>query len=249
MREEFIMLLTRLVMDGFITMAEARVLVDEFDKIDALPEGWALPLPIDDAIPGDLDEMIARNIDFFIGERNVTVELIQDEQNELVVIIAKQLAAGEITLKRWHEMMLTLLVDYYARMAAAGSQGNVGVEDADDLFSKIEIQLAFLSRFADQIGSGRLSDAQVEERSKLYAGEGRAIYYEQAGKLNNQPGNVEDYVAVDDKNTCGPCEAAEANSPYLPGSGPMPGRVCLGRGYCRCTRVLRYDPQAYLRLT
>jgi hypothetical protein len=250
MREEFIELLTRLVMDGFITLQEAESLIDEFDRGGTLPEGWALPLPLDEAVPDEegLREAMNEALLFFADVLSDAVDEIQDEFMRDVERLADDLRRGAITLKTWHEQMRDLIVDYLARAAQVGAQRAIVGDDEDELLEIFALQLAFLSRFADQAASGRLSDAQIRERAKLYAGEGRALFYEQAGRTAALYGWVEDYIAVDDRNTCGPCARAEAQGPYLPGQGPMPGRVCLGRGYCRCRRALRYDVQAYLRL-
>ncbi len=62
-------------------------------------------------------------------------------------------------------------------------------------------------------------------------------------------GWVVDYISRDDVRTCTNCLEAQRQGPYLPGQGPMPGAVCLGRHRCRCRREYRYDPVMYARLT
>jgi hypothetical protein len=122
---------------------------------------------------------------------------------------------------------------------------------------RIRAQHVYLSRFADEIavrnldGSplSEMSERAVRARLELYEGEARAAFYF-AQEADAEPGTVVYYVALDDAGTCSPCFSADLNSPYLPGDpdSPYPGRVCRGRGRCRCRRELRYNPSAYRRL-
>lgn len=247
MIDELVELLTRLILEGFITEAEALEVLEYALTHNALPEGWALPLEFSAAIPSTLREQLSEALLAFADRpAPPSPDLLQDRFANEMGRWAEQWGAGRITLKAWQEVAIVMLVDYYARQAQEGAQR--AIFDEEDLFAQVETQIAYLSRFADQMATGRLTSAQVVARARLYSGEGRAIYYEQQGLANQQVGWVEDYIAVDDRNTCGPCSAAEANGPYLPGTGPMPGRVCLGRGYCRCLRLGRSDLAAYRRL-
>lgn len=255
MREDLISLLVRLIMDGLFTEEEAGELLDLFDMTGELPEGWQLPLDPDQAIPDDLQARLGEALTAFAGEpfSELSAGAPDDAQDRFitrVVDLADSLKDHMISLTDWHKRMVQAIIDYLAEQAMAGAANNIVGEEEEDLFLKVEVQLAFLARFADTIATGGLSDPQIKERSKLYAGEGRAVYFEQAGRANALYGWVEDYIAVDDRNTCIPCANAEAMGPYLPGEPgtPMPGRICLGRGYCRCVRLLRYDEAAYLRL-
>ena len=93
----------------------------------------------------------------------------------------------------------------------------------------------------------------LAERAAQYGGIGRAIYfmsYEALGLPRqgdgSAPGVVIRYVAIDDAGTCSPCHNAQGY--YLPGQGPYPGQICLGRHHCRCRRETLYDPAMYFSL-
>ena len=94
-----------------------------------------------------------------------------------------------------------------------------------------------------------LSEAYIANRADQYAGEGWAAWFEASEReLTGQDGFVVDYIARDDGATCSPCRFAMQDGPYLPGTGPYPGQVCLGAGNCRCERRPRFAPEEWARL-
>jgi hypothetical protein len=250
LREEFIALLVRLVMDGVISEEQAGELLDEFDETGSLPDGWDLPLPLALAILDLEQEIINERIAPLARQGELALDRLQDVFIAEANSLALQYGRGFQTLKEWHRQFRDELISYLSTMAVAGAGHNLEGDDAEPVFELILVQLAFLSRFADRVATGELSTEQIAARAKLYAGEGRRIFYEQQEQIEvGARGMVVDYIAVDDRATCRPCRLAEAAGPYLPGEGPFPGNVCLGRGYCRCRRVIREDMQAYLALT
>jgi len=250
-RERLIQLLVTLVLDGVITEEVAEQILDAYDKDGTLPLGWVLPLPLDEAIPLNLVDLVNEAVQDFFTTLRVSPDAAEDDFIRIVTNLAEQLGRGTITLSQWHSEMVNELIIYLAEQAQTGAQRVMTEDELDGLYNATLFQLLYLTRFADMIATGRQSSAQVESRSILYAGEGRAQWYEKNGATNAMFGWVVDYIAVDDKNTCGPCANAEANGPYLPNdaSAPLPGRICRGRGYCRCVRLLRYDPEVYTRLS
>jgi hypothetical protein len=243
-RELLFQLLTYLIMDGLMTEAEAIEIIKEYDRTGELPEGWQLPLALSEAIPANLREIVEEALASYA--RTLTPDPDKAQDDFMATVAALKFSSLSI----WHGEMRDILIDYLAEQAQTGAQRILDDDEVGILTGNIAVQLAFLARFADAIASGRQADSGVEARSVLYAGEGRALWYQQNGQTNALYGWVVDYIAIDDKRTCGPCSAAEARSPYLPDdpNAPMPGRICRGRGYCRCTRQLRYDPPTYLRL-
>lgn len=114
----------------------------------------------------------------------------------------------------------------------------------------LAIAFAALSVAVRALQGKPLSEAAIAQRAAQYGGVGRAAFYTgMEGSATTQRGYVARYVARDDDRTCVRCLDAEARGPYLPGDGPKPGDVCLGRHRCRCTRELVYDPAAWARLT
>lgn len=94
-----------------------------------------------------------------------------------------------------------------------------------------------------------MSEAQIKQRARMYAGHGRTEYWEARSEEQGE-GMVAHYVSQDDDGTCSRCVAAEQNGPYPAGSGhPVPGSAtCLGRGACRCRLRFSYDPELYEQL-
>lgn len=115
-----------------------------------------------------------------------------------------------------------------------------------ELAPKLDFQISRLIALEEQVRATPLNDrseAAIGARLSLYSGSGRAEWF-RGHEEDTGEGDVVDYVSLDDNSTCYPCLLAEENGPYLPGVGPFPGEVCLGRGRCRCKRVVRHDPRA-----
>lgn len=115
-----------------------------------------------------------------------------------------------------------------------------------ELAPKLDFQISRLIAFEEQVKATPVknrSEAAIGARLSLYSGSGRAEWFRGQEK-DAGDGDVVDYVSLDDNSTCTPCLLAEEQGPYLPGIGPFPGEVCLGRGRCRCKRVSRHDSRA-----
>lgn len=249
--EELIQLLIRLILEGSITEQDANALLDYFLETGQLPQGFQLPLSLQEAIPDDLAALVTNFLTLEVGS-NYTIEVAQPNFENRIDEITRDLISGHISLKSWQEKFKDALIAYLSTAAAAGAQTDItGTPRENPVLEMIRIQLAYLSRFADGYAIGAISAAQALARARMYSGEGRAAFYQQEGLSNALAGWIVDYMALDDRFTCEPCRQAEERGPYLPDdmSAPLPGSVCLGRGYCRCIRALRYDPPTYLRLS
>lgn len=254
-RDELIELLVRLIVDGVMDEDQALGIIQIYDQTGQLPEDWQLPLPFEESLPDDLPAQITeilRSAPLEDGFLAFAIDVAQQNFAATVTALGNQLQAKTITLKVWQRKFRDALIEFLATAAAAGAEKDISAtEDEDQVLGQVQVQLAYLSRFGDTVAINAITAGMIIARSNLYSGEGRAMFFEQKGKTNALWGWVEDYIALDDKYTCAPCRNAEANGPYLPGdpASPQPGRECLGRGYCRCVKFLRYDPQTYLRLS
>lgn len=247
--EELIQMLVRLVMDGILSEAEAETIIDFVRAEGELPVGFQLPLPAEEALPDNLEEIVAGYL--IVSTRNFSIEVAQTEFEQEAAELTRQWLHAEIGLRSWHEKFRDALIKFLAIASAAGADEEIsGTQRADEVLTMIQVQLAYLSRFADSVAVNKVSEGQMMQRSRMYSGAGRASFFRENGRSNAQEGWVVDYVALDDRFTCEPCRQAEAEGPYLPDdpSAPMPGTICLGRGYCRCVRFLRFDEAAWLRL-
>lgn len=250
-RERLIALLVALILDGTITERDAEAIIDAYDLTGELPERWQLPLVLNEAIPANLDQLLQVALNRYVNRITASPDEAQDLFMNEAANLARELVSGAIDVATWHLRMRNLLINYLAYQAQTGAQGEISEDGFADLRENTFLQLVFLTRFADTVASNRLTPPQVVSRSQLYAGEGRAQWFRNNGLTNAQYGWVMDYLSLDDRNTCRPCSEAEARGPYLPGDPnmPLPGRICLGRGYCRCSLNLRYDVAAYVRLS
>jgi hypothetical protein len=124
-----------------------------------------------------------------------------------------------------------------------GGQGNI--TDPIRVRGLLRREIGYLSRFVGEIANGEIphsNEDQIGNRAAMYGGTARGEFYREH-ELNVPPGFVMEYISRDDKRTCDPCYQAEGY--FMPGLGPMPGQVCLGRARCRCQRKRRWLPAIY----
>lgn len=180
-------------------------------------------------------------------------ERLQSQFEKQAAGLARSVANGKISVATWQQRMADAISNHSLRQAALGRGATMSKTEAIRFSNdRIRPQLAFLQRFADEIALGNatgqpLTAAQVANRAALYAGDGRAAWFEENEKREARPGLVAKYRARDGSGTCSNCLAAEGT--YLPGDGIWPGQVCQGRGRCRCTREMVMDAVAYATLT
>lgn len=189
-----------------------------------------------------LDVKIAVQFNFIAQER--ARDLLQDEFDHIVEKLA---AFSERDIDGWLAEFMRIIHGYLVAQAVAAKGRPLLPTELETLRQGVlREQVKFAVDFARELGNMGTNNYEgyVANRSKLYSGAGRALWF-QLSEESAATGWVVDYVAVDDKGTCEPCHAAEREGPYLPTYGPMPGAVCKGRGRCRCTRELRYDFQMW----
>jgi hypothetical protein len=81
----------------------------------------------------------------------------------------------------------------------------------------------------------------IKERTAMYTNAVRALYFQ--GQVARLPGGqIVNWRALDDPNTCKPCAAMESGNPWTVATlaGKVPGAdVCEGLDRCRCTLEFR----------
>lgn len=180
-------------------------------------------------------------------------ERLQTQFQTQTAGLAKSVASGKISVATWQQRMADAISNHSLRQAALGRGATMSKTEAIRFSNdRIRPQLAFLQRFADELALGNatgqpMTAAQIASRAALYAGDGRAAWFQEHERRNARPGYVVRYYARDDDGTCSPCH--QAQGVYLAGDGPQPGDVCRGHGRCRCTRELVLDQMEYQRLT
>jgi hypothetical protein len=251
--------LTRLVNTGRLTAASALELAKRTFPASVLPQSAAGGLasrearsPFVTAYAGNWKGQGALRLNYSQARRAHYRDILQRDFEKQVRGLAKSVAAGKIPVSVWQSRMADAINAHTIRQASIGRGASISkAEVTARLVPRVHTDLVYLQRFADELalkiatGSPWSAD-YIAARAARYAGEGRAAWFEEAERAEARPGYVIRYRARDDGYTCDPCR--KADGVYLPGDGQFPGRVCLGRARCRCTRELVYDPAAYARL-
>lgn len=264
--EELRDVLDRLVREERITRAEATRVLERFRD----NEITAADLPLPAARSGlsiptttSFAEGMLRSAS---NKAGVTVAAIPERQRERFLIslltdfdsfvsdLSFARSAGVQTTREWHRRMRNRVARNILENATLGNGGPLTPQQIEALIPSIREQEAYLQRFAQEIAArqaaGRpMSEAQIVQRARMYNGVAQREFYLHKEGQEQREGLVVDYIPQDDDGTCSPCHDAGRGGPYLPGEGPMPGDVCLGRGKCRCRREVRYDMAAYIELT
>lgn len=181
-------------------------------------------------------------------------DALQKDFEKQSAALAESVASGKLSVGRWQRNMADAVSNHTIRQAALGrGKSHTKAEVQRTLVPKVQADLAYLQRFADEIAlreamGNPMSAKAIAARAGLYAGTGRAEWFAQnESAAAIRPGMVVRYRARDDNGTCRPCRKAEGY--YLPGTGPLPGAICEGRSRCRCTRQLVENQTMYDRLT
>lgn len=269
-RAELVNLLADLVLRLVITEDEARELLAQFDRgewtdlpaplleatapatQDESDNAWLFALGligIGAALQADAARQTRRRIEESnaITARNQLRTAFEEEMRDLA-----QQAAGDGNVAVWQRQMSETVSRYMLAQAQAGRGRPLTGAEIAELSRQIQEQRAYVYRYAAEIAARRANgnpfgEAYLLGRNTQYGGAGWGLWFRGA-EADVEPGWVVDYIARDDSRTCSPCLAAERAGPYLPGQGPYPGEVCLGRGFCRCERRRRYAPDEYRML-
>lgn len=273
-RAELVTILAELILRQVINEDDARALLAQFDR----GEWVDLPLPFEEAVTpvttrdgmsawvvlltslgAAIGAQVAQQVP--TSTRRVLTEAqgrnlrdrLRAEFDAEMRRLAGRVAGGAAT-GTWQADMTNTVRRYMLAQASAGVGRPLTQAEINAIAPRINEQSQYVYRYAADIAARRQTGnpyqvAYLQNRSTQYGGVGWGLYFEgQEGAYSGQDGWVVDYISRDDDRTCSPCLDAERNGPYLPGQGPYPGQVCLGRGYCRCERRLRYDPAAWGRL-
>lgn len=207
----------------------------------------------------DINEVRQRIASFKIADLLRVHEKLQTNFERKNKFLAAGLFAGN-SVATWQDAVWKSLVFLLLAQAVLGARGIPSTLQKARLEAKLRREAEFLRRFALAVSMAMAgvsgprvpsSEGAVSSRSSLYSGVPRGEFYEAleenlSGITDDRIGWVMQYIARDDENTCDPCNAAAGY--YLPGTGPYPGTVCEGRGWCRCRRVPRYLPEIFRKL-
>lgn len=253
-RQEFVRLVAMLVRRGNITAEEGAELIAYYDAQQIDPN--AVPLPIADAVE-EADQRDIIILLTWVAASAGTASLYQRqrardrarlEAEQAVDQLARKLSqSGDINA--WHQGMKAVVENYTRSQAVIGYGQALDpyLSELTTLYTRQSLQFLYLfagAAMARQLLGKPYSSPYYAARSRHYLKRGWEMYFRGAEEaIRGEEGWVIDYIAQDDYRTCGPCSTASYNSPYLPGTGPYPGDVCRGGGYCRCERRRRWSPE------
>jgi len=248
--DAYVALLNQMVERKIITFDESadlynRFVDGEFDEDD---------LPMLPELDEDDDEaaLLLLLAVFGFGARRIVLKERQRRRDllrrQFEMSIAR-LATDNLPIRTWQERMgrnvHRSIVQSWATGVGQERQPNGNLDQV------VAEQLSYVYRFAgdrhalDALGRP-MNNELIASRSMQYYGAAWSAWFVGNESLNTDVGWVSYYLPRDDRGTCQPCSAARGY--YLPGQGPFPGQICRGGGYCRCQRILIYDPTRYQSL-
>lgn len=158
---------------------------------------------------------------------------IQDAQRELEAL-TRALHGGRIDLDEWENAAAGVLKDLHLSASGYARDGalNMGQREYGRVGGALADEYRFLHKFAEDIQSGNVSEAQALARIDQYGKAGQQAYWrEQALAL------PEVWWVLNPGESCGDCVSLAAGSPYKPGElKQVPGSGSTAcRGNCNCT--------------
>lgn len=125
----------------------------------------------------------------------------------------------------------------HLQLFALGKGGWSAVERAEwnTLSGRIREELTFLRQFAGEIGSGKLSEAQIAARADMYANHLQASFYDGLTAGKRQAGMTEERRFLGRAEHCDDC-VGYAGQGWVPiGTLPSPGDGSVCMANCQCT--------------
>lgn len=178
----------------------------------------------------------------FVSQAKVR-ELIQariSKEEKRIERITVSLLNGGLTLPQWEDSMAKRIKELHIQSYLLGRGGVLqydAMRDRQVLNPIIQEQYIFLRRFSEAIKAGDLTEGQIKERARLYAGaawqmkeRGSAIAHSQANYL------FERNVLGGEQHVCTDCEyltfIGVVSIGRISQRKPPGSRICLGN--CRC---------------
>jgi hypothetical protein len=173
----------------------------------------------------------------FLSNDSVFEEMFRhsDATHSTLEALTRSLYSGDISLSQWQIAVASELKDAHLAqsMFAVGGRANMGFAEFGRVGQTLREQYGFLSQFADDIASGKVSLQQALNRIGMYGDGATQSYW--AEYIEASTGLI-DWVLGSEK-SCGKCPIIAAGSPYrketlpsIPCDGSTP---CLTR--CKCT--------------
>jgi hypothetical protein len=158
-------------------------------------------------------------------------------------LLADYVANEMISVADWRLLMRQEIKSEYIRQACLGRGGRAQMTFSDwgVVGSQIKDQYRYLDDFARQIADGKLSEAQISSRSRMYVNAAREAFESMQERMATAAGYDEEVWVVNHAlENCPDCLDFEAMGWQPVGTFPTPGdgsTQCLTN--CGCTKEYR----------
>lgn len=150
--------------------------------------------------------------------------------------LTRQLYAGSLDVAQWQAASASVLKDaHLSASAAARGVSGVGSVEFGRVGGNLGHEFSFLHRFADDIASGKVSEAQALARINQYARSSQQAYWNEYKLMTAR--NEVIWWELHPGESCNGCKSLAAGSPYKSGElHTTPGAGSTEcKGGCNCT--------------
>lgn len=160
----------------------------------------------------------------------------------------------KITVSTWEAAIADAIKrgNYWSFTVGRGGARSFTQRDYQQLQSRVASEYAYLRRFSQEILDGKLTPAQIKNRTAMYADSFHSTFSVARDEAAYQGGSKwERWSAKDDGSTCEDCSGKSARGWQPIGTLGSPGVGVRCRGRCRCSKSysaesMRPDNQSIL---
>ncbi len=183
--------------------------------------------------------------------RNVVNGIVDRTDAGVTDTLADMLADRRLSVNDWHAAMGRAIKNAYVQQAelAAGGRAQMTAVEWGVVGGTVREQYGHLRDFAQEIAQGKLSEAQIRRRARMYVNSSREAYWNIRDRKERERGMTQErWVTMGDDTVCDPCIDAgamdwqEMGTFAQPGSGRVlrsPATYCRGLTNCRCEKEYR----------
>jgi len=172
----------------------------------------------------------------FVPEQSVISEMRRHQTATYSTLngLTRDLYAGRINLAQWEIAVASQLKDAHLAQAifAVGGRANMGAAEFGRVGGTLRDEYRYLSRFANQIASGQISEKQALARIQQYGNATQQSYWREYALASD---GLVNWVLRPGE-SCGDCIGLASASPYKASELPtFPGAGATEcRGNCNC---------------
>ncbi len=164
------------------------------------------------------------------------VERRQEDGAQLVNTLVRELVDDKITVHEWQDMFAVELRRMHSQSFAAGRGGwdAITIADRRIIEQRLRDEYLFLREFANDIKSGKLTEAQIGARMRLYTEHVKASYWQGQNEAQVAANKSQMRRVLNPAEHCPDC-TGYASQGWVPiGSLPLPGDGSECRSNCAC---------------